>query len=90
MKKTWLLINHNLLALLLAGLLLSCTNLPRPKPEFSPRPPACWLLQPVTYRLRHSAQLEYRGKKEMLEGFMELDLKEDRAHLIIFTSFGLT
>ncbi|MEA3347631.1 MAG: lipoprotein insertase outer membrane protein LolB [Pseudomonadota bacterium] len=79
----------NLTASLLVLLLFSCAGsqtVQRP----SPLAPECWLSQPVIYRLRQSAQLEYQGKKEMLEGFMELDLTQDLTHLVIFNALGLT
>ena len=79
----------NLTTSLLVFLLLSCAGSQTMR-QPSPLPPDCWLLQPVIYRLRQSAQLEYQGKKEMLEGFMELDLTQDRAHLVIFSALGLT
>ncbi len=50
----------------------------------------CWLLKPVTYRLRHSAELEFQNKQQLLEGFMELDLRQQQAHLVIFTGLGVT
>ena len=49
-----------------------------------------WLMRPAVYRLRQSATLEYRDKKEILEGFMELDTQKNRAHLVIFTALGVT
>lgn len=79
----------NLAAAFLAFLLFSCAG-PQTVRQPSPQPPDCWLLQPVIYRLRQSAQLEYQEKKEMLEGFMELDLTRNRAHLVIFSTLGLT
>ena len=79
----------NLTAAFLVFLLFSCAGSQSIR-QLSPLPPDCWLLQPVTYRLRQSAQLEYQGKKEMFEGFMELDLTHDRAHLVIFSALGLT
>ncbi len=79
----------NLTAAFLAVLLFSCAG-PQIVRQPSPQPPDCWLLQPVIYRLRQSAQLEYQEKKEMLEGFMELDLTQNRAHLVIFSALGLT
>ena len=90
MKKLWLSTSRNLATFLLALLLLSCAGLASEELSQKPAPPGCWLLQPVVYRLRHSARLEYHGKQEMLEGFMELDLKRERAHLVIFNSLGLT
>ena len=77
-------------AFFMAFLLFSCASSPQAGLSHSPRPADCWLLQPVIYRMRQSARLEYQGKKEMLEGFMELDLNRDRAHLVIFNSLGLT
>jgi outer membrane biogenesis lipoprotein LolB len=53
-------------------------------------PAGCWLLQPVTYRLRQSAKLEYQNNEEFFEGFMDLDLKQNQAHLVIFTALGVT
>jgi hypothetical protein len=44
----------------------------------------------VTYKLRQSAKLEYQNKQEFFEGFMELDLIQDQAHLVIFTALGVT
>ena len=80
-----------LAASLLAFMLLSCAG-PLHQAELpdSPLPANCWLSQPVIYRLRQSARLEYPGKDEILEGFMELDLNQDRAHLVIFSGLGLT
>jgi len=56
----------------------------------APLPADCWLLQPVNYRLRQSAKLEFQNREEFFEGFMELDLKQNRAHLVIFTTLGVT
>ena len=53
-------------------------------------PTDCWLLKPVTYQLRHSAELEFQDKQQLLEGFMELDLQQQQAHLAIFTGLGVT
>ena len=80
----------HLAAAFLALLLISCAGPPQAELPCSPLPTDCWLLQPAIYRLRQSAKLEYQGKTEMLEGFMELDLNRDRAHLMIFNSLGLT
>ena len=80
----------SLAAIFLAGLLLSCAGSPQAGLPHSPLSTDCWLSQPAIYRLRQSAQLEYQGKQEILEGFMELDLKRDRAHLVIFNALGLT
>jgi len=90
MTKPWLSTSRKLAACLLACLLLSCAGLAEREQPGSPLPEDCWLQQKVVYRLRHSAKLEYQGKQEMLEGFMELDLKKERAHLIIFNRLGLT
>ena len=81
---------RNLIAFFLALLLHSCAGPPQAGPANSPQPADCWLLQPAIYRMRQSAQLEYQGKEEMLEGFMELDLNRGRAHLVIFSNLGLT
>jgi len=76
-------------------LLISCTQpLPKAPPGTVTAPPqipeSSWLLRPATYRLRQSAKLEYQDRKEIFEGFMELDLKQNRAHLVIFTTLGVT
>ena len=86
MKRT----TRYLAAIFLTCLLLSCAGSHQAKPPHSPLPADCWLSQPTIYRLRQSARLEYQGKQEILEGFMELDLNRDRAHLIIFNALGLT
>jgi len=76
---------------LLFLLLISCTQT---LPETGKTAPQiqgdCWLLKPAIYRLRQSAKLEYQDKEEIFEGFMELDLKQNRVHLIIFTALGVT
>ena len=56
----------------------------------APLPIDNWLLQPATYRFRQSAKLEYKNKEEFFEGFMTLDLKQNRAHLVVFTALGVT
>ena len=75
--------------------LISCSPVtpirtPQTESLTAPLPASCWLLQPVTYRFRHSAEIEYQDKKELIEGFMELNLKQNRAHLVIFTALGVT
>lgn len=94
MKKPWL-SNSRKPAILIIGSLLtlllsSCAQAPQKKLSFAAPPKACWLLQPQVYRLRHSAQLEFQGKQEMLQGFMELDLQNEQARLVIFNSLGMT
>jgi len=80
-----------LLAISLLFILISCAgSSPQTRLPNSRLPDNCWLLQPVVYRLRQSAKLEYQNKVKMLEGFMELDLKQKRAHLVIFNALGLT
>ena len=81
---------RNLIAFFLALLLGSCAGPPQAGLANAPRPADCWLLQPAIYRMRQSARLEYQEKEKMLEGFMELDLNRDRAHLVIFNNLGLT
>ncbi|MEA3334192.1 MAG: DUF3261 domain-containing protein [Pseudomonadota bacterium] len=82
---------NRFLGFLLLFSILSCAgSSPQTQSPNSRLPADCWLLQPVAYRLRQSAKLEYRDKQEMLEGFMELDLKQRRAHLVIFNALGLT
>ena len=95
--KSWLLSLRHIrhircpLAISLLFILLSCAGSSPPTQSPSPRlPDDCWLLQPVVYRLRQSAKLVYQDKQEMLDGFMELDLKQHRAHLVIFSPLGLT
>ncbi|MCK5914668.1 MAG: hypothetical protein KAG92_00895, partial [Deltaproteobacteria bacterium] len=83
------------IALLLLLLLFSCAGPGSNHPTGinginTQLPDTCWLLQDKAYRLRQSARLEYLDKKEIFEGFMELDLKQSRAHLIIFTTLGVT
>ena len=90
MKKPWLSTIRNLITTLMAILLLGCAGAPQKENLQVPPPADCWLLQPLVYQLRHSAQLEYQGKQEMLEGFMMLDLIKEQAHLVIFNSLGLT
>jgi len=80
---------------LLLLLFISCTqSLPETPPETGKDVPQisenCWLLRPAIYHLRQSARLEYQDKEEIFEGFMELDLKQNRAHLVIFTTLGVT
>ncbi len=76
---------------LLFLLLISCTQtLPETGKAIPQIPETCWLLKPAIYRLRQSAKLEYQDKEEIFEGFMELDLKQNRVHLIIFTALGVT
>lgn len=48
-----------------------------------------WLNQPDTWRLRQSALLELRGRKFPLEGFMILDLGEQRLHMVAMNDMGL-
>ena len=90
MKKLWLSTIRNLITALLILMLLGCAGAPQKVTPQAPSPANCWLLQTAVYRLRHSAQLEYQGKQKTLEGFMELDLIKERAHLVIFNSLGLT
>ncbi len=62
-----------------------------PSKKSAAKPPAdCWLLKPVSYQLRHSAELKFRNKQQFLEGFMELDLRRRQARLAIFTGLGVT
>ena len=80
-----------LLTIFLLFLMLSCAaSPPQSQTPHSRLANDCWLLQPAIYRLRQSAKLEYQNKEEMLEGFMELDLKQKQAHLVIFNALGLT
>ncbi len=75
-------------------ILISCGQAVPVRPtvgDITPQLPAgCWLLQPETYRFRHSAKIEYQNREELFEGFMELDLKQNRARLVIFTALGVT
>jgi len=81
----------NFLAIFLVSMMLSCAGSQRHSAQTYPLlPNDCWLSQTAIYRLRHSAKLEYKDKQEILEGFMELDLKRCRAHLAIFNNLGLT
>ncbi|MFO7814066.1 MAG: DUF3261 domain-containing protein [Pelovirga sp.] len=48
-----------------------------------------WLNQTDTWRLRQSALLELRGRKFALEGFMILDLGEQRLHMVAMNDMGV-
>ncbi len=48
-----------------------------------------WLNQADTWRLRQSALLELRGRKFPLEGFMILDLGEQRLHMVAMNDMGV-
>jgi|GEM_PF-6308572 len=92
-SKTKIKLNLVLFSLLLT-LISGCQvvpNRPLQTADISaPLPADIWLLQPVTYRFRQSAKLEYKNKEEFFEGFMKLDLKQNRAHLVVFTALGVT
>lgn len=85
----------NLALITLLLFLISCSRPASTRPlateNITTSPPKeCWLLQPQTFHLRQSAKLEYRDKQEIFEGFIKLDLKQSRAHLVIFTALGVT
>lgn len=48
-----------------------------------------WLAAADTWRLRQSALLELRGRKLALEGFMILDLAQQRLHMVAMNDMGL-
>jgi len=48
-----------------------------------------WLGAADIWRLRHSALLELRGRKLALEGFMILDLVQQRLHMVAMNDMGL-
>lgn len=48
-----------------------------------------WLGATDTWRLRQSALLELRGRKLALEGFMILDLGQQRLHMVAMNDMGL-
>lgn len=88
-------IKLNLILFSLLFTLISCCQAVPDKPLLTaematPLPAKSWLLQPAIYQFRQSAKLEYQDKEEFFEGFMELDLKQNRAHLVIFTALGVT
>lgn len=48
-----------------------------------------WLGAADTWRLRQSALLELRGRKFALEGFMILDLAQQRLHMVAMNDMGV-
>lgn len=48
-----------------------------------------WLAQEDIWRLRQTALLEIRGRKIPLEGFMLLDLRSQRLHLVAMNEMGI-
>ena len=48
-----------------------------------------WLSRDDRWRLRQSALLELRGRKQPLEGFMVVDLKQQQLHLVAMNDMGV-
>ncbi len=94
MERSKIKIKLNLILLPALLILIACTQTAPVRlatENFKPPLPAnCWLLQPEGYKLRQSAKLEYKNSEEFFEGFMELDLQQNRAQLVIFTALGVT